>query len=134
MPLAQRGTYAGAALKASYLAGLGVTAVEFLPVQETQNDQNDIDPNSDSGDNYWGYMTLNYFAPDRRYSSDKTAGGRVVYAWARGTLAGPQAGEESPVRFDGKAEAFVGPGGPLVGCAWLSFRGKRVSGGGLVLA
>lgn len=70
-----RGTYAGAALKASYLAGLGVTAVEFLPVQETQNDTNEVDPNSTTGDNYWGYMTLNYFAPDRRYSSDKTAGG-----------------------------------------------------------
>src|SRR6185436_396739 len=52
-----------------------VTAVEFLPVQETQNDTNDVDPGSDNGDNYWGYMTLNYFAPDRRYSSDKTAGG-----------------------------------------------------------
>ena len=75
IPLAQRGTYAGAAQKAAYLASLGVTAVEFLPVQETQNDQNDINPNSDDGDNYWGYMTLNYFAPDRRYSSDKTAGG-----------------------------------------------------------
>src|SRR5207237_7494536 len=70
-----RGTYAGAATKASYLAGLGVTAVEFLPVQETQNDSNDVDPNSDTGDNYWGYMTLGYFAPDRRYSSDKSAGG-----------------------------------------------------------
>ena len=63
-----------------------------------------------------------------------TAGGLVVYAWARGTLAGPQTGEESPVRFDGKADAFVGPDGPLVGCAWLSFWGKRVSGGGLSLA
>ncbi|MDQ3525738.1 MAG: glycogen-debranching protein, partial [Chloroflexota bacterium] len=30
-----RGTYAGAAQKAGYLASLGVTAVEFLPVQET---------------------------------------------------------------------------------------------------
>lgn len=70
-----RGTYAGAATKAAYLASLGVTAVELLPVQETQNDTNDVDPNSTSGDNYWGYMTLNYFAPDRRYSSDKTAGG-----------------------------------------------------------
>ncbi|MGY4515813.1 alpha-amylase family glycosyl hydrolase [Lysobacter sp. HA18] len=70
-----RGTYAGAATKATYLAGLGVTAVEFLPVQETQNDSNDVDPNSDTGDNYWGYMTLGYFAPDRRYSSDKSAGG-----------------------------------------------------------
>jgi glycogen operon protein len=75
VPAAQRGTYAGAAQKAAYLAGLGVTAVEFLPVQETQNDTNDVDPNSDTGDNYWGYMTLNYFAPDRRYAADKTAGG-----------------------------------------------------------
>lgn len=75
IPLFQRGTYAGAAQKAAHLASVGITAVEFLPVQETQNDQNDIDPNSSGGDNYWGYMTLNYFAPDRRYSSDKTAGG-----------------------------------------------------------
>jgi isoamylase len=75
IPLFQRGTYAGAALKAAHLAAVGVTAVEFLPVQETQNDQNELTPNSTSGDNYWGYMTLNYFAPDRRYSSDKTAGG-----------------------------------------------------------
>ena len=73
--LAYRGTYKGAGLKAAYLAALGVTAVEFLPVQETQNDSNDNDPNSDIGDNYWGYMTLNYFAPDRRYAYDKTPGG-----------------------------------------------------------
>lgn len=75
VPAAKQGTYAGAALKAAALAQLGVTAVEFLPVQETQNDQNDMDPSSTSGDNYWGYMTLNYFAPDRRYSADKTPGG-----------------------------------------------------------
>jgi isoamylase len=70
-----RGTYAGAAKKAAHLASLGITAVEFLPVHETQNDTNDVDPDSAAGDNYWGYMTLNYFAPDRRYSSDKSAGG-----------------------------------------------------------
>jgi glycogen operon protein len=75
VPVALRGTYAGAARKAAYLASLGITAVEFLPVQETQNDTNDVDPNSAAGDNYWGYMTLNYFAPDRRYAADKTAGG-----------------------------------------------------------
>jgi isoamylase len=75
VPAAKRGTYAGAAMKAAYLASLGITAVEFLPVHETQNDSNDVDPNSAAGDNYWGYMTLNYFAPDRRYSSDRTAGG-----------------------------------------------------------
>lgn len=75
IPAAIRGTYAGAAQKAGYLAALGITAVEFLPVQETLNDTNDVDPNSNSGDNYWGYMTLNYFAPDLRYSSDQSPGG-----------------------------------------------------------
>jgi len=75
VPTALRGTYAGAAQKAAYLASIGITAIEFLPVQETQNDTNDVDPDSAAGDNYWGYMTLNYFAPDRRYSSDKTPGG-----------------------------------------------------------
>ncbi|MDH5824665.1 isoamylase [Luteimonas sp. RD2P54] len=75
VPAALRGTYAGAALQAGYLAGLGITAVEFLPVQETQNGTNDVDPSSTAGDNYWGYMTLNYFAPDRRYAADKSPGG-----------------------------------------------------------
>ena len=70
-----RGTYAGAAAKAASLAALGVTAVEFLPVQETQNDTNDVVPDTTAGDNYWGYMTLNYFSPDRRYSADKSPGG-----------------------------------------------------------
>src|SRR5271167_742189 len=74
IPTAVQGTYAGAALKASYLASLGVTAVELLPVQETQNDANDNTPNSTVGQNYWGYSTLNYFAPDRRYASNKAAG------------------------------------------------------------
>ncbi|MDF3301753.1 isoamylase [Streptomyces tropicalis] len=75
VPAADRGTYAGAARKAAGLAALGVTAVEFLPVQETQNDANDVAPTSTTGDNYWGYSTLDYFAPDRRYASDKSPGG-----------------------------------------------------------
>lgn len=70
-----RGTYAGAAQKAASLAALGVTAVEFLPVQETDNDDNDVNATSTADDNYWGYMTLNYFAPDRRYACDKSPGG-----------------------------------------------------------
>jgi len=72
---AYRGTYKGAGLKAASLASLGVTAIEFLPVQETQNDTNDNSPTTSAGDNYWGYMTLNYFAPDRRYAYDKSPGG-----------------------------------------------------------
>ena len=75
IPVAYRGTYRGAGLKASYLAGLGVTAVEFLPVQETQNDANDVVPNSSASQNYWGYMTEDFFAPDRRYAYNKAAGG-----------------------------------------------------------
>ncbi|MCA9554939.1 MAG: glycogen-debranching protein, partial [Myxococcales bacterium] len=53
---AYRGTYRGAGLKAAALASLGITAVEFLPVQETDNDANDYDPSTTTGDNYWGYM------------------------------------------------------------------------------
>jgi len=71
---AERGTYLGASRKAAYLKSIGVTAIELLPVQETTNDANDVVA-STTDDNYWGYMTLNYFAPDRRYSMDKTAGG-----------------------------------------------------------
>jgi isoamylase len=70
-----KGTYAGAAQKAASLAALGVTAVEFLPLQETDNDDNDVSATTTTDDNYWGYMTLNFFAPDRRYSCDKSAGG-----------------------------------------------------------
>ncbi|MBB5064121.1 isoamylase [Granulicella mallensis] len=72
---AYQGTYYGAGLKASYLASLGVTAVEFLPVQETQNDENDVVPNSDVDQNYWGYSTEDFFAPDRRYAYNKAPGG-----------------------------------------------------------
>ncbi|MBK8401088.1 MAG: glycogen-debranching protein [Propionivibrio sp.] len=75
IPAAYRGTYRGAGLKAAYLKSLGVTAVEFLPVQETQNDTNDVVPDSTADDNYWGYSTLAYFAPDRRYAADRSAGG-----------------------------------------------------------
>jgi isoamylase len=75
VPAAERGTYAGAARKAADLRALGVTAVEFLPLQETQNDTNDVDPTGTAGDNYWGYQTVNYFAPDRRYAADRSPGG-----------------------------------------------------------
>ncbi len=75
VPEALRGTYAGAAQKAPYLAALGVTAVEFTPIHEASNDQNDLTVDDANGDNYWGYDTLNYFSPDRRYAADKSWGG-----------------------------------------------------------
>ena len=47
------GTFAGVVDKIPYLQKLGVTAVELLPVQAW-------DPGEQ---NYWGYMTLNFFSP-----------------------------------------------------------------------
>jgi isoamylase len=49
LPAALRGTYAGAATRAAYLASLGSPPSSFCPVQETQNDTNDVDPNSTTG-------------------------------------------------------------------------------------
>ncbi|WP_139489461.1 glycogen debranching protein [Brevibacillus dissolubilis] len=71
--VANPGTYKGVTQKVSHLNDLGVTAIELLPVHEFSNDAPSID-----GNNFWGYMTLNYFAPDRRYSSDKTALGPIT--------------------------------------------------------
>lgn len=72
VPEADRGTYRGAAAKAAYLHDLGVTAIELLPIHETQNDQNDGSPGSQ---NYWGYASNSFLAPDRRFAADKTPGG-----------------------------------------------------------
>ncbi len=74
IPEELRGTYAGAALKAPYLADLGVTAIEFLPLHETWNDGNDHLEEPWQG-NYWGYASLSFFAPDRRYAADRSPGG-----------------------------------------------------------
>ncbi|MCP5306966.1 MAG: glycogen-debranching protein [Chromatiaceae bacterium] len=72
VPPDYRGTYAGAAYMAKYLKALGYTTIELLPVHETSNDDN---PDDRPGGNYWGYMTFGYFAPDRRYARDRSAGG-----------------------------------------------------------
>ena len=75
IPEPLRGTFRGAGLKAGYLRDLGVTAIEFLPVHQFASEQNDDgDPR---GDNYWGYMTLGFFAPNRRYASDRSPGGPI---------------------------------------------------------
>ncbi len=55
---AKRGTFLGLIEKIPYLKGLGVTVVELLPVQQ-------FDPQER---NYWGYMTLNFFAPHQDYA------------------------------------------------------------------
>jgi glycogen operon protein len=56
-----KGKFSGVIDKIPYLTELGVTAVELMPVH-----QFDINEN-----NYWGYMTLNFFAPHNRYCVKK---------------------------------------------------------------
>lgn len=72
IPVAYQGTYKGAGMMAPYLKALGINTVELLPVHESDNDAN---PDDAPGGNYWAYMTYGYFAPDRRYSYDKSYGG-----------------------------------------------------------
>ena len=61
-----RGTYAGLIEKIPYLADLGVTAVELLPVFQ-------FDPQAAPAGriNYWGYQPVSLFAPHHAYSSRK---------------------------------------------------------------
>jgi glycogen operon protein len=71
-----RGTYLGLASEAAieHLVGLGVTAVELLPVHHHIDDWHLVK----SGlSNYWGYNTLAYLAPDLRYSVSRSAYGSV---------------------------------------------------------
>jgi isoamylase len=67
-----RGTYAGAATLAPYLKALGYNTLELLPIHESNNETN---PTSTSGGNYWSYMTDGFFAPDRHWAHDQTPGG-----------------------------------------------------------
>ncbi len=61
------GTYRGLGEGASYLADLGVTAVELLPIHEKPLDGG-----------YWGYNNTSYFAPEVSYSSAWNDGAEPV--------------------------------------------------------
>jgi glycogen operon protein len=69
VPERLRGTYAGLATKdvIDYVRSLGVTAVELLPVHTFVDDSHLTDKGLK---NYWGYSTLSFFAPARRYAAN----------------------------------------------------------------
>ena len=73
IPPELRGTYAGLGHQAAitHLTGLGITAVELLPVHHSIPEaflpQRGLT-------NYWGYNTIGYFAPHQRYSAAVRAG------------------------------------------------------------
>ncbi len=72
-----RGTYAGMAHPAAirYLTGLGVTAVELLPVHQFVHDSNLVERGLR---NYWGYNTIGFFAPHNGYSAGNGRGEQVA--------------------------------------------------------
>ncbi len=66
VPPGLRGTFAGLASESAlaHLRGLGVTAVELLPVHAFNDERRLVDLGLA---NYWGYNTVGYFAPEPRY-------------------------------------------------------------------
>ena len=67
VPAAIRGTYLGLAHEAviAHLRELGITSVELLPIHEAMNEW----PIASRGkQNFWGYSTLGFFAPDQRFA------------------------------------------------------------------
>ncbi len=68
VPARLRGTYLGLATDPiiQHLQGLGVTAVELLPIQQTMTDRHLA---ARGLTNYWGYNTLAFFAPDGRFAT-----------------------------------------------------------------
>jgi glycogen operon protein len=73
VPEELRGTYAGMATEPvlNYLRDLGITSIELLPVHQHMDDPFLLDKGLT---NYWGYSTLNFFAPDVRYSAAARGG------------------------------------------------------------
>lgn len=77
--VAENGTYKGFIQKIDYLKKLGITSVEFLPLFEfDENENQNVNPKT--GDrlvNYWGYSTIGFFAPKTSYSYNKLPGKSV---------------------------------------------------------
>jgi glycogen operon protein len=66
-----RGSYAALGHPATieYLLGLGITAVELLPIQSIISEPRLV---SMGMFNYWGYNTINFFTPHMRYAAEHT--------------------------------------------------------------
>jgi isoamylase len=76
VPDHMRGTYAALTTPAviDHLLGLGVTAVELLPIHQFARDKHLADRRLA---NYWGYNTIGFFAPDIRYAVSPLRGRHV---------------------------------------------------------
>jgi glycogen operon protein len=74
---ALRGTYLGLASPPvlEHLARLRVTAVELLPIHHRVSERRLV---ARGLDNYWGYNSIGYFAPDARFAATGSRGEQVV--------------------------------------------------------
>jgi isoamylase len=65
-----RGTYEGLGQEAvlKYIKELGVTSVELLPIHFFINDSHLLEKGLT---NYWGYNSIGFFSPDKRYARDQ---------------------------------------------------------------
>ena len=115
VPAELRGTYAGLAHEAAleHLVGLGITAVELLPVHHNVPESFLVERGLT---NYWGYNTIGFFAPHANYSAAVRAGraGGQVAEFRSMVNAVHAAGLEVvlDVVFNHTAEG--GPGGPTL--------------------
>lgn len=77
VPETLKGTYLGLAADPvlEHLTGLGVTAVELLPVHHIASERRLMEQGLT---NYWGYSSIGYFAPDVRYATGGGQEGRQV--------------------------------------------------------
>lgn len=77
VPEELRGTYAGLASPAviEYLLSLGVTAIELMPVHQYLSGRHLKEKGLT---NYWGYNSINFFAPHSAYARQKTWGLQVT--------------------------------------------------------
>ncbi len=77
--VARPGTFAGLVEKTPYLAGLGVTAIELLPVHEFDEDDCPFS-NPDTGKrlrNFWGYNSVAFAAPKAAYAASGPEHGQI---------------------------------------------------------
>jgi glycogen operon protein len=72
--VAHPGTYLGFVEKIPYLQALGVTSIELLPVQEHHIRGELVQKGLNE---YWGYNTIGFFAPESSYASDPSPGSQV---------------------------------------------------------
>lgn len=76
IPKEFRGTYfgLGSYQMIEYFQELGITAVELMPIHHRIDDRALVERGLN---NYWGYNTISYFAPDIRFASSQKPGDQV---------------------------------------------------------